>query len=135
MLKYCQANALRYGSVHEMSIATEIINGAIEVARQNGATRIDEVEVEIGVMRQVMPEALELAFSLATKDTLAEGAQLIMTEEKSRAQCCDCEYQFELDQYNFMCPQCQRANVRIVAGNNIILKSLTCQTEEEAPVQ
>ncbi len=120
--------------MHEMSIAVQIIDHAVQVAGQNNATRIDEVEVQVGVMRQVVPEALEFAFSVAAEGTLAEWARLRLIEEKATAVCNACRHTFVPDvEWSFLCPQCQRADARIVAGNDIILKSLVCQVDEEVP--
>lgn len=117
--------------MHEMSIALQIIDHALEAARRHDATRIEEVEVEVGAMRQVVPEALEFAFSVATEGTLAEGARLRVTQEKVLAACnlCQCTFAPDIDR-SFACPQCQKADVRIIAGNDILLKTVVCHTDE-----
>jgi len=120
--------------MHEMPIAVDIVDRAVEVAQQHHATRIDEVQVDIGVMRQVVPEALELAFSVASEGTLAEGAELRITEEEAVAVCRNCQCRFSPEIGRFVCPQCEQANVRIVAGSEIILKTIVCQADEEASV-
>lgn len=119
--------------MHELSIATEIVKQAVRIARENRATRLDSIDVEIGILRQVVPEALELAFRAAAEGTIAEGAVFNVTEERVVAVCNPCECMFLPEIDNFVCPQCGAADARIVAGNEIILKSLTCQAPEEVP--
>ncbi len=109
----------------------EIIQQLEQVAAQNNANRIDEVEVEIGVMQQIVPEALHMAFTVATEGTVAENAKLILTEVPMSAVCGDCGCEFVPKLEDFTCPQCGQANARIVKGNHIVLKSVTCQTSEE----
>lgn len=115
--------------MHELSIAMEIIRQVVEIARQHNADRIEEVEVQAGVLRQIQEEALRMGFVAAGEGTPAEGARLVYTEEPVAAVCneCDCRFAPELDDY--ICPRCGVANVRIVAGNDIILKSIVCQAE------
>ena len=60
--------------MHEMSIAASLIEHVLEVGRQQRATRIAEVELQVGVLQLIVPEALELAFSAVTEGTPAEGA-------------------------------------------------------------
>jgi len=118
--------------MHEMSIAMQMVDQVIELARENKAIGIDEVELEIGRMQLVVPEALEMAFSVAVSGTLAAGAKLRIVEREIEAVCEDCgtDYKPGIDCY--LCPQCGQANARIVAGNDIIIKSLVCETEQEA---
>ena len=114
-----------------MAIATELVQQVTAIAEEHEATRIEGIVVECGVMRQVVPEALQLSFSLLVEGTIAEGAQLRLVEKEISAVCGQCEspYQPKLD--NFMCPECGAADSRIVSGNEIILKSVICQTEDE----
>lgn len=118
--------------MHEMPIAMEIVNQSVAAAEAHGATRIEEIEVEIGRMRQVVPEALQLAFEACRAGTLAELSRLVMTEVPIAARCQPCGHEFEPDIDLFLCPACGEADVAIVRGNDMILKSLTCQTPEEA---
>ena len=122
--------------MHEATIASAIIEQAVAAAAPHGVARISRIEVELGAMQQVVPEALDLAFEAASKGTLTEGAKLILTAVKTVALCraCDCRFEPDIEQLNFLCPQCQRADVQIVAGNEIILKSLEWEQPQEADV-
>lgn len=118
--------------MHEMAIATSIVEQAVAAAREAGAVAIETVEVEIGRMRLVVPEALEVAFTCASEGTMAEGAKLSIIEVAMLAECRSCGRQFtpEIDLY--VCPGCGEADARIIAGNDMILRSLTCRTPDEA---
>jgi len=86
------------------------------------------------VLRQVQEDALRLSFAAAGAGTPAEQARLVVTEEKLAAVCNACERRFAPEPDNFVCPACGQADARIVAGNDIILKSLACQAPDEAAV-
>ena len=120
--------------MHEAAIAMAIIDQAVAAAARHKATRICRVEVELGAMQQVVPEALDLAFEVAGKGSLAQGAELKLTTEKTVALCRECDYRFEpdIEHLSFLCPRCQKADVRIISGNHITLKSLVCEQPEEA---
>lgn len=120
--------------MHEMSIAVEVVRRVIEAAREHRMTRVERVEVEVGVMRQVVPEALQLAFESAVEGTLAEGARLSVREERVVAVCraCECLFLPEVDTY--VCPRCDQADARIVAGNDMILRSVEGRVDEEVGV-
>ena len=116
--------------MHEMSIAVEIVHHAVEVAERHQATRIEEVEVEVGVMRQVVPEAIQMAWETLTRDTLAEGAVLKITEVPPSAVCRQCGQSCRVTIDRFVCPHCNQADLRIETGNDVVLMSIVCQTEE-----
>ncbi len=110
--------------MHEMSIASEIADCLLRIAAEYRATRIGEVVVEIGRMRQVVPEALEMAFT-------AEGAVLKTVETAVTAVCnsCGASYSPDID-VSFVCPSCGQANLRITAGDDIIVRDITCDADE-----
>ena len=61
--------------MHELSIADAIVRIALAHA---GERRIESVEVKVGHLRQVVPDALAFAFTLVSEGTRAEGAELVM---------------------------------------------------------
>jgi len=115
--------------MHEMSIAIDLLAQIERLAADHGAIRVERVELEIGILRQVAPEAMQAAFAVLTANTVAAGAVLEMTEVVARAECNRCETQYIVDIDEYLCPQCNQANARILAGNDIVIKSLTCQTD------
>jgi len=117
--------------MHEASIAVELVDQVVQTAQNHHAFKVEEVDVLVGVMREIVPEALELTFSATSAGTIAEGAKLRIMEERIIAVCRVCDCLFAPEHLLFMCPRCRQADARIVAGNDILLKSLKCQTAEE----
>jgi len=115
--------------MHEMGIATSLVDQLLALAERHGASRIDEVEVEVGLLQQVVPEALELAFAAASAGTPAEGAQLKLIEVSPVVECRQCGHTFEAHVDDYLCPRCQQADVRVVSGQDIVLRSIVCRTE------
>lgn len=120
--------------MHEATIAAAAIEQAIEAARSHGATRITRIELEVGAMREVVPEAMAIAFEACAIGTMAEGAKLDLHETAVRLQCRGCGGEFgpDLDALSFVCPACGAADGEMLEGNRILLKSVECETDEEA---
>lgn len=110
--------------MHEMSIAMGLLEQVLELAKRHGADRVEEIQVEMGVLRLVVPEALTAAFAIAAEGTPAAGAVLKMSETPLRAACNRCGRQYGADPGDFRCPGCGQADVQILAGNDIIFKSV-----------
>lgn len=117
--------------MHEMAIAMDLLECVLDEAGRHEVVRVEEVEVTIGVMRSVVPEALEMAFEAAAAGSVAEGARLKIAETQPVARCLACGASFGASVDEFVCPRCGRAETEIVEGNEIMLTSIACITEAE----
>ena len=118
--------------MHEMSIATSLMEQLQRIAAERDARSITEVEVVCGVMQQVVPEALELAFETLAQDTLAASATLRIIEEPLAGTCRGCEREYVPDLNDFRCPKCELADPELTAGQDIILKTVVMETDDKA---
>ncbi|MCK5014551.1 MAG: hydrogenase maturation nickel metallochaperone HypA [Candidatus Omnitrophica bacterium] len=116
--------------MHELSIAMQLVEQIVGVAEANQLPRVDEVELQTGVLRRVIPEMMQAAFKEATGNSIADGAVLKITDIPAKARCDQCALEFEPEADNFLCPECQVANVTVLEGNVIILKSVSCQADQ-----
>ncbi len=110
--------------MHELSIATHAIHSVLEVARENGLTKVERVHLVCGEMKQIVPEAMQIAFAAVTEGTLAEGAVLELSEVPMKGTCRACGASFRPELGNYVCPQCGQAAVEIVEGDEILLQTV-----------
>jgi hydrogenase nickel incorporation protein HypA/HybF len=106
--------------VHELSIAQAVVAIATEHATGRRVTRVD---LRVGVLRQVVPGALELAWQAATAGTVAEGAELAIERVPVRVACRACG-EAELEDVPLACPACGRTDVAVVAGEELVVESM-----------
>jgi len=76
--------------MHEASIASELLNIAINECSKNGYSKIQTIKVIIGRATGVMTDALLFAFDVLKEKTPAESANLIIEEIPVRGVCKDC---------------------------------------------
>ena len=110
--------------MHELSIATALMEQVSDEAAMNQLTKVDQVELHTGFLRQVIPEMMQEAFREVIVGTIAEGATLIVKEISAEAKCNLCQKIFEPELACFVCPSCQKADVEILKGNEIILAAI-----------
>jgi len=110
--------------MHEMSIAAGLMDQVLEIAKVNGLKEIDEIEIETGFLRQVVPEVMQEAFLAVRRETIAQNATLKIVEIAPLSECNICKKQFEPQLNDFLCPECQKADVKVLKGDEIILKSI-----------
>ena len=116
--------------MHEMSIADGVLRAVLDAAGRCGARKVLRVELTVGQMRLVVPEALEMAWQVVSEGTIAAGAELAVVETPMEARCRHCGQKFAPRIDNYLCPGCGLADVDILAGDDIILKSVVCDVEQ-----
>ena len=89
--------------MHELAIA-ECVLAIVE--RHAAGRRVVEVEVRVGHLRQVVPAALEFAFELAGRGTVAEGATLVLEQVAAAGRCRACGERTTFAAFPFVCEAC-----------------------------
>lgn len=115
--------------MHEMAIALNIIDLANSYARPSGGEKIGQVEIEIGPLAGVMQEALQFCFEAAAKNTIAEGAQLVIINTKGKARCCSCWKTIDIYKHGTVCPECDGI-MEILTGDALTLRAVTIEEQE-----
>lgn len=80
--------------------------------------------MNIGELSGVIPEALEFAFEVLTRGTIAEHARLEINAIPVVCYCRECDRQFQPKNYVYQCPQCQQISSNILTGRELELASL-----------
>lgn len=119
-------------NVHELSIAYNVLEQVVELARQNHASAVEEVELDVGALCQVFPESLETAFTMVCEGTVAQGAVLKILITVATMQCETCLGTFPIDGSHFACPTCHKARTKVVQGDEILLRSVSLTTDQGA---
>jgi hydrogenase nickel incorporation protein HypA/HybF len=109
--------------MHELSIADAILQIALTHA---DGRRIEAIEVKVGHLRQVVPDALEFAFTLVSEGTLAEGAALQL-EHIPAVGVCRCGTSTEFDGFPLACGACGSLDVELVRGEELLVDALTME--------
>lgn len=115
-----------------MTIACALLDQLDELAATNALARIERVHVQAGERRGIVPEAMQLAFREAARGGPAAGAVLELEILPARARCRLCGHEFAPAPDSYLCTACGQADVDLVAGDDIVLKSITGETNGES---
>jgi len=112
--------------MHEFSIVMSMLDLAEASAREEGASRIEAIHLEIGALAGVVPEALEFAFQGAREGTMASTARLEVDYLPAVARCNTCDASFELDNRwgVALCPTCGTPSAQLLQGKEMQLARL-----------
>ncbi len=110
--------------MHEVSLATALLDLVHEQAAAAGASRVTRLVLEIGTLSHVDPHALRFAVDAAALGGPAEGATLEILEPEGTAYCLDCESSVAVSTRGALCPSCGGAKLLIQGGDEMRLKEM-----------
>jgi hydrogenase nickel incorporation protein HypA/HybF len=110
--------------MHELSIATSIIEIAEDFARDKNVTKIRKIEVEVGKLSGVVYDNLVFALEIAVIDTVLKDAEIIIDEINGRSVCNLCKTEFLNNDWYTPCPNCGSLDFTITGGKELRVKSI-----------
>ncbi len=76
--------------MHEVGIMNDILEIAVDSAREAGASKITSLRVQVGELSGVVPDALMFAFDVIASSTIAAGAALSIETIPATCICTKC---------------------------------------------
>jgi hydrogenase nickel incorporation protein HypA/HybF len=111
--------------MHEISIATAIVEELEEVAAESGYAHVYAVRLQVGELSCVVNEALRFAWDLATEGTIVFGARLDIERIPVSLECSACGRIGEPpSKHHFICAACGSPSTTIVRGRELLVAAM-----------
>jgi hydrogenase nickel incorporation protein HypA/HybF len=111
--------------VHELSIAHNLVELAVEAAEDMGMKRVEALYLRVGALSGVVKEALEFAFDVVVQGTPLEGARLVIEDVPVKVLCPTCEEARILPEpFPLRCPVCGTKTGQVLEGRELELYAL-----------
>ncbi len=110
--------------MHELSLVHSIIKLASQHTKANNATKVDQIELEIGTLAGVEMDAFLFAWNASIPGTILENAKRIIHKVQAKARCKSCGTEFDIQELYDVCPQCANYVHHIFRGKELKLKTL-----------
>jgi len=107
--------------VHELAIAESVVRIGCAHA---GARRVTKVELKVGHLRQVVPDALAFAFELVSQGTVLEDAALEIEEVPAAGRCRACGERSVMTDFPLQCADCGSLDVELERGEELLVDAL-----------
>lgn len=108
--------------VHELSLCHAIAELARSVA---GDRNVEIVRVQIGALRQVVPDSLSFSWTLVRDHERMPDAELELDFVAAEVLCRSCHQRSKIaSRWSVCCPNCESADVEILRGNEFLVTSL-----------
>ena len=116
--------------MHEVSIMEEAVRMAVEAAQAAGAQRITGLRLRVGRLSGAVPEAMEFAWDVVRRDTIAEAAQLEIESIPAACWCASCQLEFEVLDFVNECPRCHQVSAELRRGRELEIAAVELNPSE-----
>lgn len=113
--------------MHELTIATEIVNIVAEKAKQEAFSNVDRITIEIGRLSGVNPHCLSFVFPEAARGTPLEGCYLNLVDIPVDIACRQCDNTTIADETLLVCSTCGSQDIKINHGKELRITNLEVQ--------
>ena len=111
--------------MHELATTKNVIKLCESYAAKEGFQRVTEIRLKVGRLSGIVPACLSDFFPYAAAGTACENAGLVFDEIPAQIRCEACGYEGETE--TFDCPQCGSAAIRITAGREFFVDSISVE--------
>ena len=110
--------------MHELSVTEGILKICKDEEKKNNFKSIKEIRIKVGELTGLVPSCIDYYFNVISKDTVAEGAKLIVEKLPIKIECRECLYEGEIPKGNYTCPKCNSYKIKIKNGKEFYVDSL-----------
>jgi hydrogenase nickel incorporation protein HypA/HybF len=114
--------------MHEIGLMQQMVELALQRAAGAGARHVQRMTVRVGAEAGIVPDVIAFAFEVATRATIAEGAELQIEDVPIACFCAACALEFAPADALHECPRCHQLGADVRRGREFELASLEIET-------
>ena len=114
--------------MHELSICQALIGQVEDLARENKATAVRTISLQVGPLSGAEIPLLVHAYPLAAAGTVAESAELLIESMPVRVKCRTCGVESEASANRLLCGECGDYHTELISGDEMVLTRLEFDT-------
>jgi hydrogenase nickel incorporation protein HypA/HybF len=110
--------------MHELAVTESILDIASRHGREAGANKVTDIYIVIGQISSVIDDSVKFYWDMICDDTICEGSNLHFQRIPAEILCLDCQNSFGIETSLTPCPECNSANIKLIAGDEFQLESI-----------
>ena len=116
--------------MHELPITESILNIVLKHAAKNNVRQVVAIHLRIGKLSDLEDEWIQRYFDYLSKDTVAQGAKLVIERMPIMVQCNGCSTSYEAEAAklgDLVCPNCRQTEGTLISGREYYIKDMEVQ--------
>jgi hydrogenase nickel incorporation protein HypA/HybF len=120
--------------MHEISLVRSLLAQAEEIAAAEDGGALVRVRIQVGPLSGVEGALLGSAWDEWCAAIGRRGVELEVEDVPLVARCATCGREFEPVRFRFACPACGGSETETIAGDGVILHSITVEDRQGASI-
>ncbi len=112
--------------MHELSLCQAILD---TVEQRSAGRPVKRVDVRVGHLRQVVPDALSFSWEMLTDGTDLAGCELAIEQVPAVVRCHACGAESTLRFPVLACETCESHDVQLLSGDELLIASFDVAAE------
>jgi hydrogenase nickel incorporation protein HypA/HybF len=119
--------------MHELGIAQSIYDIVLQSVPEELAPDVRKIRIKLGQLAGVIPDSLDFCFNILVSETNMKQAVLCIEQVPLISECRECQCRFQVEDYIFLCPSCQSANLDLISGKELEIVDIeVAEIDDEA---
>lgn len=110
--------------MHEMGVVINMVKTAEKIAKDNGATKVGKLVIQIGELSAVIPKYVEDCYPGAIENTLLSESELEIEVIPGNGICKECNNVYNLIENDLKCPKCGSNLWEVLSGRDVMIKEI-----------
>lgn len=115
--------------MHEISLVRDLLAQVDQAMRDNGIQSISVIQIEVGPLSGVEALLVEQAYLSLIASSPFENVRLTIDQPLLMAICRECDTEFSVMEFHFVCPNCSSSKVQVTSGDAMRLVSISTSIE------
>lgn len=115
--------------MHELSIALNIVDGALDELRLRGLSKATAVHLRLGRLAGVDKDALLFSYGVASQDTALASSRLLIEDVDIVILCETCKSERKTRSFPLLvCAECGAISGRVIHGDELEISGMEVET-------
>lgn len=107
-----------------MAITEHVLEIVLEAAKGGGASKVNKIRIVMGAYSDVVPQIMKEYFEIASKDSIAEGAEISFRRTPVTMLCRTCGWNGTVDKLHIACGACGSTDLKMLTGREFYVESI-----------
>jgi len=113
--------------MHELPVTEKILDIIIAHAEKNNVQKVIAIYLKVGELSDLEDEWIQNYFNYLAKDSVAEGAKLVIEKVPVVMHCNGCSNTFQVnikEMKEMQCPDCDSKDYTLISGKDYYIKNM-----------
>lgn len=113
--------------MHELPVINSILKVVLKHAADNNVKKVVAVHLQVGELSDLEDKWMQQYFDSLAKDTIAQGARLVIERIPVVMKCSDCGMSYTVnmkEDKSLACPECGSNEHTMISGREYFIKNL-----------